>query len=125
MAEPESLSLELPLPKTVVEKVDPLTPSYGEVPGTLAYDVRQADAVPDVVMAVSSPSEERAKGKGDILEQPRVPITKVTTVDHNPVSGQVPGIGPSEKHPKDAVPDLIEEQGGEAGTTSPQRPLFP
>lgn len=41
-----------PIPKTIVEKVDPDTPSHGEVPGTDAYNKRLQDAVPDVVRAV-------------------------------------------------------------------------
>ena len=103
----------------MVEKVDPLTPSYGEVPGTLAYDVRQADAAPDVIMAAPSSSEETPEVAGDISEPPPVPITKLTTVDHTLDSGHVPGTGPSENRQKDAVPDLIEEQGEEAGTIPP------
>lgn len=40
----------LSIPKTVVEKVDPESPSYGEEPGTAAFDMRKADATPDVVL---------------------------------------------------------------------------
>lgn len=39
----------LPIPKTVVEKVEPENPSHGEVPGTAAYDIRTEDAQPDEV----------------------------------------------------------------------------
>ncbi|CAG8888446.1 unnamed protein product [Penicillium egyptiacum] len=50
----QSLSPEgLPIPRTVVEKVDPDEPSHGEVPGTLAHEQRLADAVPDVVTKAS------------------------------------------------------------------------
>lgn len=43
-----------PIPKTVVEKVDD-EPSHGDVPGTEAYEQRQADAVPDIVLKVAEP----------------------------------------------------------------------
>lgn len=39
----------LPIPKTVVEKVEPDHPSHGEVPGTEAYEIRTQDATPDEV----------------------------------------------------------------------------
>lgn len=42
-----------PVPLMVVEKVDPDSPSHGEVPGTTAYEKRQADAAPDVVLKAS------------------------------------------------------------------------
>jgi hypothetical protein len=34
----------------IVEKIDPDEPSYGDVPGTEAYEKRRADAVPDAVI---------------------------------------------------------------------------
>ena len=39
-----------PIPKTVVEKVNPSEPAHGEVPGTHAYEIRQADSSPDKVV---------------------------------------------------------------------------
>ena len=39
---------EMPIPKTVVTKVDE-APSHGEVPGTEVHEIRKADAEPDVV----------------------------------------------------------------------------
>ena len=39
-----------PIPKTVVEKIDPDEPSYGDVPGTPAHQQRLADAAPDEVI---------------------------------------------------------------------------
>jgi len=47
-----------PVPKTIVEKIDPDQPSYGDVPGTLAHQQRLADATPDVVVrAPEEPSQ--------------------------------------------------------------------
>ena len=39
----------LPIPKTVVEMVDPKAPSHGDVPGTAAWEMRRMDAEPDDV----------------------------------------------------------------------------
>lgn len=53
-----------PIPRTVVEKVDPSTPSHGDIPGTEAYEKRIADAAPDIVIAAPEPSK-RASLKFD------------------------------------------------------------
>ncbi|KAJ5287700.1 hypothetical protein N7478_003386 [Penicillium angulare] len=47
-----------PIPQTIVEKVDSDEPSFGEVPGTDAYDKRQADATPDIVKDISDPQND-------------------------------------------------------------------
>lgn len=44
-----------PIPKTVVEKVDPDIPSHGEVPGTHAHKIRAADAEPDAILKAPEP----------------------------------------------------------------------
>ena len=56
---PESASgRRASIPKTVVEKVDPASQSHGEVPGTEAHAIRQADAEPDEVL--QAPESARA-----------------------------------------------------------------
>lgn len=40
-----------PIPITKVERID-RRPSYGEIPGTLAYEARRKDAVPDIIEEV-------------------------------------------------------------------------
>ena len=50
------------IPKTVVEKVDPDTPSYGDVPGTHAHELRAADAIPDVVLKAPEPPQRNKPG---------------------------------------------------------------
>lgn len=50
------------IPKTVVEKIDPDTPSHGDVPGTLAHELRAADAVPDIVLKAPEPPEKKPEG---------------------------------------------------------------
>lgn len=51
-----------PIPKTVVEKVD-FTPSYGEVDGTPAKDMRMADAMPDEVRKAPIEARQRLEGR--------------------------------------------------------------
>lgn len=51
-----------PIPKTVVEKVDPAQPSHGDVPGTHAYELRAADAIPDVILKAPEPPNKSAEG---------------------------------------------------------------
>jgi hypothetical protein len=51
-----------PVPKTVVEKIDPDEPSYGDVPGTHAHQLRQADAEPDIIVKVPEPPERKGGG---------------------------------------------------------------
>ena len=50
------------IPLTVVEKIDPDAPSHGDVPGTLAHDLRAADAKPDVVLKAPQPPEKTPEG---------------------------------------------------------------
>lgn len=46
------------VPKIVAEKLEPEKPSYGDVPGTAAYELRKADAKPDEI--VKSPASAHA-----------------------------------------------------------------
>ncbi|KAI4105995.1 MAG: hypothetical protein L6R37_002456 [Teloschistes peruensis] len=106
-----------PIPLTVVEKVDSASPSHGEVPGTAAHSMRQADAVPDVILqspkaktsfAASSPG-------GTIAPEIPVPKTVVTKVDEQPSHGEVPGTEAYEMRTEDATPDVVETQGDPTG----------
>ncbi|PSK53795.1 Peptidyl-prolyl cis-trans isomerase-like 4 [Elsinoe australis] len=54
------------IPKTIVEKVEPENPSYGEVPGTEAWEKRKADAEPDEVLM--SPVKSRMNLEGEPTE---------------------------------------------------------
>jgi len=124
-----------PIPTTVVEKLDPDTPSHGEVPGTPAHEMRMADAVPDIVIrasprgsrtsSVSGVSRSRA---GSTPGDRPIPRTKVERVDSKPAHGEVPGTEAYEKRAQDAQPDIIEEVGDIQGTESspshiPSEPL--
>ena len=104
------------IPRTMVEKVDPDLPSHGEIPGTEAFEKRQADAVPDFVKSTSDPqndqpppsSEDVSEDTG-ISTQP-IPETHVSRVDSLPLDEDTPS-HPRAHHrrsPSDAMPDVIE-----------------
>ncbi|KAI9788508.1 MAG: hypothetical protein M1816_006848 [Peltula sp. TS41687] len=94
------------IPTTVVEKVDPFTPSYGEVPGTMAYEMRRADAEPDVVVGSDDAALSRSRSGSTPGNLP-VPITKVSVVDSPSASGDPSGKKVDERHQGDAEPDVI------------------
>ncbi|TVY88971.1 Uncharacterized protein LAWI1_G005553 [Lachnellula willkommii] len=106
-----------PIPITVVEKVNPETPSHGEVPGTPAHDKRTADAVPDVVVRTGShsrSSSDRSRASSIPGDQP-IPVTKVEKVDSTPSHGEVPGTKAFDLRKGDAEPDIVEEVGDAPG----------
>lgn len=47
--------VSIPVPKTVVQEVDPISPGHGERPRIVARSTHKADAVPDVVVQVNDP----------------------------------------------------------------------
>ncbi|KAF1955345.1 hypothetical protein CC80DRAFT_415663 [Byssothecium circinans] len=63
-----------PIPKTVVEKIDPDKPSHGDVPGTHAYEVRAADAIPDVVLKVPQPPQRKPEEGSPTISINRSPL---------------------------------------------------
>ncbi|TVY21357.1 Uncharacterized protein LARI1_G001359 [Lachnellula arida] len=112
-----------PIPITVVEKVNPETPSHGEVPGTPAHDKRTADAVPDVVVRTGShsrSSSDRSRASSIPGDQP-IPVTKVEKVDSTPSHGEVPGTKAFDLRKGDAEPDIVEEVGDAPGKNNSSR----
>ncbi|KAJ5891298.1 uncharacterized protein N7473_007526 [Penicillium subrubescens] len=108
-----------PIPRTVVEKVDPESPSHGEVPGTEAYEKRQADAVPDVVTKASDDLDsvlpppvadrESPDSSASNSSNQSIPETRLSRVDTIPAEDELPS--PPRAHqrsPSDAVPDTVE-----------------
>ena len=76
-----------PVPLTVVEKVDPAAPSHGEVPGTAAYEQRQADAAPDLVFKASDVNVPRLYSPSQSPGAARpaaIPETIITRADSIP-----------------------------------------
>ncbi|KAL2042062.1 hypothetical protein N7G274_005250 [Stereocaulon virgatum] len=103
----------LPIPKTVVEKVDPASPSHGDVPGTAAHAIRKADAVPDAILTATKHRNTSGRGSGDdnITPQTPIPRTVVTRVDSGSAHGEVPDTNTFNIRQGDAEPDIIEKRG--------------
>lgn len=102
-----------PIPKTVVEKVDPSSPSHGDVPGTAAHSKRQADAVPDIVRPISvgrGISSLEQSNEAWRLDESSIPNTVITKVDSLPSHGEVPGTEAFDKRKGDAQPDIVEKK---------------
>lgn len=104
-----------PIPLMIVEKIDPSSPSHGEVPGTLAHDMRAADSVPDLVVRSGSTERSRSSSTrsraGSTPGDLPIPITKVEKIDSSPRHGEVPGTKAYELRRGDAEPDIVEEVG--------------
>lgn len=108
-----------PIPRTVVEKLDPESPSYGDVPGTEAYEKRQADAVPDVVTKVSSdldsvlppPVADRESPDSIVsnASNQSIPETRLSRVGTIPAEDELPSRPRAhQRSPSDAIPDTVE-----------------
>ncbi|EOO01925.1 hypothetical protein UCRPA7_2556 [Phaeoacremonium minimum UCRPA7] len=98
-----------PIPKLRVEKVSD-EPSYGEVPGTAAYKLREGDAEPDEIAIIpDAQNEESEENNGEEVKSPATPgghpIPK-TVVEESEDNSQ------SQSHPErrnraDPPPDLV------------------
>ncbi|KAL4781700.1 hypothetical protein BJX76DRAFT_334693 [Aspergillus varians] len=100
------------IPQTVVEKVDPHQPSYGDVPGTEAYDKRRADAVPDLVTKTSEstgPSGSPTESSEVDTTATSVPGTLLSEVGTSQVEGTLQS-GPHahRRQQSDTLPDATE-----------------
>jgi hypothetical protein len=108
-----------PIPKTRIEKVDD-EPSYGEVPGTEAYDKRTGDAEPDEIAIVPDADSQPKSSVGDSTMPGGQPVPK-TVVDETP---DAPGAEThhfhEHLHKADAAPDFVRKADGtgEANTLS-------
>ena len=112
------------IPRTVVEKIDPSSPSYGDVPGTEAYEKRLADAAPDLVLKspISGKPAAALLVFSDIdgaerSQPPQVPIpeTIITRVDSHPAHSEVDGTVVHGKRRQDAEADVLEQESDPTG----------
>ncbi|KAL8797017.1 MAG: hypothetical protein Q9195_000788 [Heterodermia aff. obscurata] len=105
-----------PIPRTVVEKVDPESPSHGDVPGTPAHAIRKADAVPDAIKSATGPATAPGGGQqsASSTETP-VPRMVVTRIDSKPAHGEIPGTEAYEIRKGDAEPDVLERKADVPG----------
>ncbi|KAJ5327112.1 hypothetical protein MYU51_008395 [Penicillium brevicompactum] len=121
-----------PIPRTMVEKVDPDQPSHGEVPGTLANEKRLADAVPDVVVKASDsegsptpPALGPTSSKVDVSEQD-IPETRLERVETMP-TGEDEEAGPHpqahQSSPSDTLPDTVETVPDVSLSDDPELPV--
>lgn len=92
-------------------------PSYGEVPGTEAYQKREHDAHPDEIAVIGLPETSDIAGSPTPGGQP-IPITIVERVDDTPSYGEVPGTPAHKAHAADAVPDLVLRSGSRSRSNS-------
>ena len=109
------------IPKMVVEKIDPSSPSHGEIPGTAAHNLRKADAVPDVILQAPESGRAWPSSAQDKSQQSTVPIPKtiVTKVDSKPSHGEIPNTDAYNIRTMDAEPDVVEEKGDVSGKLIP------
>jgi len=104
-----------PIPKTIVEKVDPASPIRSDIPGTAAYQLHKVDAIPDVVLQVPenvrNPPKTSLPQPGSTPRDLPIPTTVVSKVDTEPSHGEVPGTDAFDMRKSDAEPDVVEEKG--------------
>ncbi|EQL37068.1 hypothetical protein, variant [Blastomyces dermatitidis ATCC 26199] len=117
-----------PIPRTRVEKIDN-SPSYGEVPGSPAYETRRLDAVPDEIEILGNGPPSRPGSRASTratLDPKMVPRTIVEKIDpSSPSYGEEPGTRAYESHKADSAPDMIfkiQEQSSQPCITSPDQP---
>lgn len=107
--------------------------SYGEVPGTAAYDQRSEDARPDEVAFV-----EDSAAAADPVPRTLTPIpqTVLEEVPPSPIRGHARKPSTPKNHPADAQPDRVvhipdsgpasaAEEEGDVSGTRPRSPTFP
>ncbi|KAI1189056.1 hypothetical protein F5B17DRAFT_428881 [Nemania serpens] len=98
-----------PIPKTRVEKVDD-EPSYGEVPGTEAYDKRTEDAEPDEIAIIQDEPSPPIPSQTVAPLNITIPKTVVDETDDTPGSSTH---GYHEHlRQADAAPDIIRKPDG-------------
>lgn len=98
------------VPRTVVEKIDPSSSSYGDEPGTRAYSHRKMDSIPDLVLKApdAGRSLEHEDEQPPSSTSPQIPETIITRVDSQPAYGEVEGTVAAERRREDATPDVVE-----------------
>ena len=107
----------IPIPKTVVEKVDSTDPGHGHIYGTAAHPSRRADAVPNETIQASKPEQGIMDQSSSSAWSDEIPIPKtvVTKVDEQPSHGEVPWTEAHEIRKADAEPDEIEKKSDSPG----------
>lgn len=99
-----------PVPKLRVEKVDD-EPSYGEVPGTEAYEKRTGDAAPDEIAIIPDADDNtEAVSSADTPGGQPIPKTVVDETADQP--GSKTHHFHEDAHKADATPDFVRKPDG-------------
>jgi hypothetical protein len=110
-----------PIPRTVIEKVDPSSTSYGEEPGTPAHESRKADAAPDLILKIpesgsKSPTYFSENSERILVESP-IPETLLSRVETLPGHRSPRSLSAHRRSPSDTLPDAIENVSDPPGKT--------
>lgn len=113
-----------PIPITRVERVDHEA-SYGEVPGTDAYEMRAEDARPDEVAFIDDEKKTESPGVMSPATPGGQPIPK-TVLEEVPPSPVLGGLSRSsthkhKRHMSDAMPDLVLQVEDHGDVTPPAK----
>ncbi|KLJ08681.1 hypothetical protein EMPG_15885 [Blastomyces silverae] len=101
------------VPRTIVEKIDPSSPSYGEEPGTRAYESHKADSAPDMILRIQEHSSQPCITSHDqpqntSTEGSPVPETMLSRVESPPEHDLRRSFTAHRRSPSDALPDVIQ-----------------
>lgn len=83
----------IPIPKTVVQKVDPISSGHGEAPEITARPTHKADAVPDVIVQVDDPEIASPLEEPSQRTSPSISTLATGTAKLDTVSSKVKGAG--------------------------------
>ncbi|PGH33850.1 hypothetical protein GX50_03329 [[Emmonsia] crescens] len=102
-----------PVPRTVVEKIDPSSPSYGEEPGTHAYESHKADSAPDMILKMQEQACQPCitppdRPQNSSTEGSPVPETILSRVESPPEDKLRRSFTAHRRSPSDALPDVIQ-----------------
>ncbi|KAI1428293.1 hypothetical protein F5Y12DRAFT_732983 [Xylaria sp. FL1777] len=100
-----------PIPRTRVEKVDD-QPSYGEVPGTEAYDKRTEDASPDEIAIVQDDEQSSPPSTNHTAAPQDAAIPKTVVDETDDAPGSSTHNHNEHLHQADATPDIIRKPDG-------------
>ena len=108
----------IPIPKTVVQKVDPISPGHGEAPGKSVRSTHRSDAVPDVIVQVNDPDTTSASELRSQNISPSIPVLETGTARSAPVSSEKKGIGEGAGSNSSGVNGDLDSEKSEAQSKS-------
>ncbi|PGH05829.1 hypothetical protein AJ80_08277 [Polytolypa hystricis UAMH7299] len=112
------------IPRMVVEKVDPSETSYGEEPGTPAYELHKADAAPDVILRVGESDCKSPESPPESSRNSPIPETLLSRVESLPEEDAPRPFIAHKRRPSDALPDVVETVPDAPGRHLTSSPIF-